>query len=309
MTSPIAPPSLMDDVDAVQAQIARTMLTSDDWVTARLDGVLYLEISPVIYWLMAIAYKVFSVHDWAARIPIALSCIGLAWLTAAFGRWAFGARAGLYSGLVMGTCVGLWLFTRILIPDVMLTFTITQAMWAFSRVCDDAERHQREWAYLFAASLSVGLLLKILVALVFPVAAVLLLLFFTGIFFSTVVWKRLRPLSSTAIIFVVAAPWHVLATFRNPPYFAWTLKSLPGHYHGFLWSYFINEQPLRFLDLRYPHDYNTVPRIWFWLFPWSVYPPATGLLSFKPNDRAGRARLLAVCWITFILVFFTFSTT
>jgi hypothetical protein len=183
------------------------------------------------------------------------------------------------------------------------------------RVCDDAERHQREWAYVFAASLSVGLLLKSLVALVFPVAAVLLFLFFTGKFFSTVVWKRLRPLSSTAIILVIAAPWHVLVTLRNPPYSAWTLKGLPGHYHGFLWFYFINEQLLRFLDLRYPHDYNTVPRIWFWLFhliwlfPWSVYLPATGLLSFKPNDRAGRARLLAVCWITFILVFFTFSTT
>jgi len=36
----------MDDVDAVQAQIAKTMLMSGDWVTARLDGVLYLEKSP-----------------------------------------------------------------------------------------------------------------------------------------------------------------------------------------------------------------------------------------------------------------------
>ena len=35
----ISPPRLMDDVDAVQAQIARNMLVSGDWVTARLDGV------------------------------------------------------------------------------------------------------------------------------------------------------------------------------------------------------------------------------------------------------------------------------
>lgn len=39
----ISPPNLMDDVDAVQAQIARNMLQSGDWVTARLDGVPYLE--------------------------------------------------------------------------------------------------------------------------------------------------------------------------------------------------------------------------------------------------------------------------
>ena len=49
----ISPPSLMDDVDAVQAQIARNMLTSGDWVTARLDGIPYLEKAPLIYWLIA----------------------------------------------------------------------------------------------------------------------------------------------------------------------------------------------------------------------------------------------------------------
>src|SRR5215470_15451135 len=65
----ISPPHLMDDVDAVQAQIARNMLVSGDWVTARLDGVAYLEKSPLIYWLMAVSYKIFGVHDWAARIP------------------------------------------------------------------------------------------------------------------------------------------------------------------------------------------------------------------------------------------------
>src|SRR5271165_6867675 len=91
----VSPPSLMDDVDAVQAQIARNMLASGDWVTARLDGVVYLEKSPLIYWLMAGAYKTFGVHDWAARIPIALAAIALSGLTAAFGMWAFGKRAGL----------------------------------------------------------------------------------------------------------------------------------------------------------------------------------------------------------------------
>ena len=94
-----------------------------------------------------------------------------------------------------------------------------------------------------------------------------------------------------------------------------TLRSLPGQYHGFLWFFFINEQLLRFLNLRYPRDYDTVPRVYFWLFhliwlfPWSVYLPAIAKLSYKPSDRAGQARLLALCWIGFVLVFFTFSTT
>src|ERR1700720_3963334 len=62
----ISPPSLMDDVDAVQAQIARNMLQSGDWVTARLDGVVYLEKAPLLYWMIAGAYKVFGAYDWVA---------------------------------------------------------------------------------------------------------------------------------------------------------------------------------------------------------------------------------------------------
>src|SRR3954463_9534853 len=106
----ISPPSLMDDVDAVQAQIARTMLQSGDWVTARLDGIAYLEKSPLKYWMMAISFAIFGVKDWAARIPLALSSVALSWLLFRFGAWAFGRRAGFYAGLSLSTCVGLFLF-------------------------------------------------------------------------------------------------------------------------------------------------------------------------------------------------------
>jgi 4-amino-4-deoxy-L-arabinose transferase-like glycosyltransferase len=311
----VSPPSLMDDVDAVHAQIARTMLTSGDWVTSRIDGVPYFEKAPAVYWAIAISYKIFGVHDWSARIPIALSAIALCLLTAAFAVWAFGKRAGFYAGLCLSTCIGLFLFTRILIPDVMLTFTTALAMWAFLRVVEEEERRPRLWAAVLAASLGVGLLLKSLIAVVFPIGAAVVYLLITHQLFSAAIWKRLHPLSSALIIIVIAAPWHILATIRNPPYFAFTLHSGPGQYHGFLWFFVINEQLLRFLGRRFPHDYNTVPRLYFWLFhliwlfPWSVYFPAVAKLSFKPVDRAGRTRLLALCWAGFVLVFFTFSTT
>ena len=305
----------MDDSDAVEAQIARNMLTSGDWVTARLDGVKYLEKSPFNFWTMAVSYRIFGARDWAARIPVALSAMGLCWLTAAFGTWAFGRRTGFYAGLVLATCVGLFLFTRVLIPDVMLTLAVALAMWAFLRALDEEEPHPRWWAFVLAASLGVGLLLKSTVAVLFPVAAGVIYLFLTHQLFSRRTWKRLRPFSGLLVVLLIAAPWHVLATLRNPPFFDFSLRSVPGQYHGFLWFYFMNEQVLRFLNLRYPRDYNTVPRVYFWLFhllwlfPWSVYFPAVAKLSFKPIDRAGRTRLLALCWTGFMLIFFTFSTT
>src|SRR5271169_6780589 len=313
----ISPPSLMDDSDAVLAQAARTMIETGDWVTPRLDGVAYLEKPPLYYWPMILSYKLFGVHDWAARIPFALCAMGLAWLTAAMGVWAFGKRAGFYAGLCMATCIGLFLFTRILIPDVMLTFTVALAMWAFLRALDEEEPHPRFWAFVLAVNLGLGLLLKSLIGVLFPLAAGVIYLGITRQLFSAKTWRKLHPFSGLLIILLIAAPWHILATLRNPPYFAFTLHSGPGQYHGFLWFFFINEQLLRFLNLRYPRDYNTVPRLYFWLlhlvwlFPSSVYLPAVAKLSFKPkcNDRAGRTRLLALCWAGFVLIFFTFSTT
>jgi 4-amino-4-deoxy-L-arabinose transferase-like glycosyltransferase len=291
------------------------MLVSGDWVTARLDGVAYLEKAPLVYWAIAGSYSVFGVHDWAARVPIALSAMALCWITMGFGLWAFGKRAGFYAGLIMATCTGLWLFTRILIPDVMLTFAVTLALWAFLRALDEQETHPRAWSMVLAASLGTGLLLKSLIGIVFPIAAALVYLGLTRQLLVARTWKRLHPFTGLLVVMVIAAPWHVLATLRNPPYLSLTLHSGPGQYHGFLWFFFINEQLLRFLNLRYPRDYNTVPRLYFWLlhlvwlFPWSVYLPAVAQLSFRPIDRAARTRLLALCLTGFVLIFFTFSTT
>jgi len=311
----VSPPSLMDDVDAVQAQIAHNMLQSGDWVTARLDGIAYLEKSPLKYWMMAVSFMISGVHDWAARIPVALASVLLCWVTARFSAWAFGSRAGLYSGLVLATSAGLFLFTRILIPDVILTLMITLALWGLLRALDEDEAHPTRWALIMWAAMGTGLLLKGLIAAVFPVAAAFLYLGLTRQLLVRRTWARLKPFSGVLLFLLIAAPWHVWATLRNPPIFDFTMHSESGSYHGFFWFYFINEQVLRFLNLRYPRDYNTVPRLYFWLFhllwlfPWSVYLPATLRFDYRQPDRASRSRLLALCWCGFILLFFTFSTT
>ena len=94
------------------------------------------------------------------------------------------------------------------------------------------------------------------------------------------------------------------------------MHSAPGEYHGFFWFFFLNEHLFRFLNMRYPRDYNTVPRAAFWLFhllwffPFSAYLGEA--LRHRPNtqpNRASRMRLMCWCWAGFILVFFTFSTT
>jgi hypothetical protein len=314
----------MDDVDAVQAQIARNMLQSGDWVTARLDGVKYLEKSPLKYWMIAICFKIFGVHDWVARVPIAVAGILLCWLVARMARWSTGGPrtaedAGLYAGLCLATCAGLWLFTRVLIPDVVLTLSIAFALWSFSRALDNeesaSEATRRWWALAFWAAIGAGMLLKGLIAAVFPIATALLYLLLTGLWRERQTWRRLAIVPGLAVMLAIAAPWHVLATLRNPPYFDFTMHSGPGEYRGFFWFYFFNEHLLRFLNLRYPRDYDTVPWPLFWLlhfvwfFPWSAFLIRAFRLQYRGGDRAARMRLLAICWIGVVLGFFTFSTT
>ena len=161
----------------------------------------------------------------------------------------------------MATSVGVFLFTRVQIPDVIIASTIALAMWSFLRALMIRRAASAIWSAVMAAAIGVGLLLKGLIAAVFPVAAALLYLAFTRQFFLRETWRRLHPFRGVLIALAIAAPWHVLATLRNPPYFDLTMHSGPGQYHGFFWFYFMNEHLLRFLNLRYPRDYNTVPRV------------------------------------------------
>jgi 4-amino-4-deoxy-L-arabinose transferase-like glycosyltransferase len=309
-----SPPSLLDDVDSVQAQIARNMLQSGDWVTARLNGVAYLEKSPLVYWLIAISFRIFGVHDWAARIPIALACVLLGLLVVRMGEWSFGKEAGLYAGLGIVTCAGLFLFTRILIPDCILTLAIVAAMYSMLRLLDD-ERRGIGWPMLFWATLAAGVLLKGLIGIIFPVGTTVVYLAATRQLFERDTWRRFRAGPGIVLFLAIAAPWHVLATVRNPPVLDFTMHSESGSYRGFFWFYFINEHVLRFLNRRYPRDYNTVQPVLFWLlnlvwlFPWSFYLPSVFKLDYTSGDRAARVRLLTLCWIGVVLGFFTLSTT
>jgi 4-amino-4-deoxy-L-arabinose transferase-like glycosyltransferase len=317
----ISPPSLLDDVDAVHGAIARTMLRSGDWITARINGVVYLDKAPLTYWLIAASYAVFGIHDWAARLPIALGAIAVSWLTCRIGAWAFSRRAGFYAGLVTATCIGLYLFTRILIPEMLLTFTVALSLWAFLRLQEAEELsgpHRRRWTILFGVGLGAGLLLKGLLGLVAPAGAICLYLLATRRLWQLSHWRETHLLttltSAVGVGLLIAAPWYVAATLANPPYFDFTLQSGEGVFRGFFWRYFINEHLLRYLGERLPKDYDTVPLLSFWLlhivwlFPWSFYAPAAAKSSFSTDTRPGSTRLMAVCWAVFLLAFFSFST-
>ncbi len=222
----------MDDSDAVLVQIGRSMLDSGDWVTAHQDGIPYLEKSPLGVWMIAVCFMIFGMHDWAGRLPVALSAVALCWLAFRMGAWAFSRRAGMYAGMAVATCLGLFLFTRIQIPDVTVTAAIALTMWAFLRALDPAEQRPAMWSAIGAASIGIGLMLKGLIAAVFPVAGVVLFLACTGEWRERSTWRRLHPFWGLLIVLAVAAPWHVLATLRELAVLRFRLAQRAGPVSG-----------------------------------------------------------------------------
>jgi 4-amino-4-deoxy-L-arabinose transferase-like glycosyltransferase len=304
----LSTPALLDDADTVHAEAAREMLLRHDWVTLYVNGVRYLEKAPLMYWSVAASYKLFGVNEWSTRFPLMLGVLGMILATYGMGRRVFGAAGGFDSALVLATALGPYLFTRFLIPDVLVGLWLTLTFWLFLESLEQP-RPSKGICWGLAAVCALNVLTKGLIGLVFPAGAIGIYLLVTG---NLKHLLRLRLASSAVVFLVVAAPWHILAELENPA---------QGQVRGFLWFYFINEHILRFLNKRMPRDYDTVPLLLFWallvlwLVPWSVFVPQSLLevprrwREFRSQmSRRQRAYLLFFLWSLVIVGFFSFST-
>lgn len=290
-------PALQDDADASHSVAAREMVERDDWVTLHINGIRYLEKAPMMYWAMALSYKVFGITEFATRLPLAIAAILLVAIVYLFGSWMNGARAGFYSGLATATGLGFYLWTRIMIPEIILAFFLTTAFYFFLKVY--YEELESRWAYVFYACMAAAVLTKGLIGIVFPGGILFVFVLLTN------GWRRLwklRPITGVLLFLTIAVPWHALATWRNDKFF---------------WFYFVNEHFRRFLGTRYPVDYDTVPLVSFWLlhlvwlFPFSVFLPLAAQnlrMLWRPIERENQLRLFAWLWVSVVVCFFSFST-
>lgn len=309
-------PPLLDDADSVHAEVAREMVARHDWTTLYANGIRYLEKAPLLYWSMAASFRCFGVHTGSARLPLALYTLALLLVVFALGRRCFSnALTGFYAALVLLTSFGLFIFTRILIPDAMVCLWLTLAMLCFWRSLAEPTRAN---AAGFAIACALGVLTKGLIGLVFPLLIVAVYLAMTR---NLGHLRRWHPLLGALIFFAIAAPWHVAAGLANPTEGHPGALPSPGNVHGWYWFYFVNEHLLRYLNRRVPRDYDTVPLALFWglllvwLLPWSAFlPSALCRVPLRrwwrgaPLNGAEPARLLLFVWAAVPMLFFSFST-
>ncbi len=316
-------PPLLDDADAAHANAAQHMALSGDWVTLHINGIRYLEKAPLPYWLTAINDLIFGYNVFSAHLPMALGVLAIAALAWHWTSRAWNARAAFYAALMLLTAVGVFLFTRIDIPEALLSFFLGLALYSFLLALED---RRPALFYVAWASVAVAMLAKGLIAPVFFLAAVIPWLIITGEWRR---WREMRFVTGLLTFLAIAAPWHILAGLRNPDQ-GNPVGSIPtpGHVHGFFYFYFINEHVLRFLGRRYPHDYNKQPGwiYWVgqiaWLLPWSLFVPLvarrawrtrsawlTGLQAADPVVRfRARSLWLLAFYAGFLLLFFSLST-
>ncbi len=310
-------PSILDDADGTHANAARAMATTGDLVTLKVNGVRYLEKAPLPYWLAAASFRVFGFNTFAVHLPQAVAVLLLMLLGHRWANQAFGARTGFYTAMAVLTSAGVFLFTRIFIPEVLLSLLLSAALFAFLKALSPVlaspspdglgrTRHVSTlgkrpdaaslsgniaespaiafyagplfYPYVMWSTLALAVLTKGLVALVLFLGTALLYLLLTD---EARTWRALRPFSGGLLFLIIAAPWHILAGLRNT-------GGMDGH--GFFWFYFVNEHYLRFLGKRIPMDYNRLPGYLYWslhlvwLFPWALFLPL-GITALRRRFR------------------------
>ncbi len=284
---------LLEPDEGRYAEIPREMLERADFLTPYLNHVKYFEKPPLLYWLNALSFSLFGQNEFAARFFPALSGFLGILLTYYIGRKIFDRRAGFLAALVLGTSVGYLAQARMNIIDIPLTFCMTATLGFFLVAVQEGEKHKGLYFHLFYVFAALTVLAKGLIGMVLPGAVICLYIALTGR------WKILRdmrPVTGGILFLIVAAPWFILVSLKNPEFFRF---------------FFIHEHFERFLTKVHGHykpPWYFIPVLLGCMFPWSLFLPAVIRQTWRErkNWRVDPT-LFLVIWALVIFCFFSLS--
>jgi 4-amino-4-deoxy-L-arabinose transferase-like glycosyltransferase len=282
------------------AQVAREMMDRHAWITPALGGRPWLEKPPLYYWQAVVAYRVFGVSDWAARLPAALDATFLV-LAVYFFLRRFQPGFELDGALITASSAGIVGYARAASMDIALAAAFTIGMlgwWAWR------ESGKRIYLAAFYGFMALGMLAKGPVA---PfLAAVVVVLYAAAVRDVRLVLKTLW-VPGILLFCAIALPWYFAVQMRNPEFF-----------HEFIVEHNIG----RFSQNLYHH---TEP-FWYYLpitalalAPWTVFVIAAFVQRVRmwwaerrlggaaESDLENQFGLLACCWLIVPVLFFSIS--
>lgn len=194
------------------AQVAREMLARHDWVTPTLGGSPWLEKPPLYYWQTMLAYRVFGVSDWAARLPSALDATLMVLAVYLFLR-RFRSGFQLDGALITASASGVIGFARAASTDMPLAATFTIAMLAWYAWYESASKRYLALSYIF---LGLAMLAKGPVGPFLALAVVVIFALAKGDYrlIARTCW-----IPGIALFAVTALPWYFAVQLRNPQFF------------------------------------------------------------------------------------------
>ncbi len=282
--------SITDPVESNYALTAKEMFLSGDWLSPRIYNHYWFDKPIMIYWLIALSYKLFGINEFAARFPAALFSAGsVVWIFWFAGKLYASRRIAFYSALILATSLEFWILSRMIITDAVLFFFTSVSISAFYLHFLNRSSQWYIAAYASAglAVLTkgpVGIVMPALIAFVYIIAGRRWQLFF-----------KLRMLRGGIIFLLVAAPWYVAM---------YTI-----HGNEFINTFLGLHNVLRATVSEHPQD--NVFYYYLVLFPISLLP-WTGvffLSLLKGRKNYGAHFSYLVVWIAVFLVFYSLMAT
>lgn len=281
------------------AEIPREMVATGDWVTPRLDGLLYFEKPVLQYWTTAVAYELFGQSNWTSRLWTALTGFLGVLMTVWAGWRLFDRRTAWCAALLLASSMYYVIMGHFNTLDMGVSFFMCLSVFAFLFAMRAADRNEiaarRGWMYLAWIAAALGMLSKGLEAVVFPGATFII---YTLIARDWKRWKQLHVYGGIALFIVIAAPWYVLVSLRNP---------------GFAFHFFIFEHFYRFFtpEAHRPGAWwYFIPVLLFGLLPWwPQFVRAIVGLSRRTvmQTQPGQFNYRLFLWTWCVLVFLLFS--
>jgi len=297
LTHNLAGYALLDPDEGRNAEVAREMATTGDYVLPHLNGLPYLD-KPILYFAAgAVAIKLLGPTAFAARFPSLLFTLATIALVAWFAQRLFGRRAGVTAAIATAATPFTLAYARIVIFDSALTFFVVLALVSFYLAIEERTEDGRAglgegWTALAWVAIAFGVLTK------GPVAIVLPLLIVVPFAFHCRAWRALIDPVAILLFGAIVAPWVIAVSLRVPDFLEYSL---------------VTETVRRFSTTELE---RTGP-IWYFLaifpaaaLPWSLVLAGAGSRCLRDRDTDGsldRRILFLLLWIALPVLLFSLS--
>lgn len=275
------------------AELSLGMLLSGDWVTPRLNGLLYFEKPALQYWMGALSFLAFGINEFAARFWPALTGLLSVVAVGLTARRLWGN--GHLASLVMAGSAWVIANSHFLNLDTGVTFFLTLVLCSFLWAQQDgASTNERRfamwvaWAAMAGATLSKGL-----IGLLIPACT---LMIYSLVSWQWMAWRRMQWLPGTVIFLLLTGPWFWLVSVRNPE---------------FAYFFFIHEHFQRFLTTVHGREapfWYFVPVLLVGFLPWtSLLPRLIREAWPRRQESVFQTERFLLIWALFVFLFFSKS--